>query len=188
MNQQAKIGILVRNDLSSTYGWQNKAARALWGLVWLFLFRPSPRICFGWRRFLLRIFGAKLAPTARVASSVMIWAPWNLVMDESAEIGPKVDCYSVATIRIGSHATVSQYCYLCAGGRDASDPEFKPLKSPITVADQAWLAADVFIGPGVTVGQGAVVGARSTVFSDLPPWTISSGNPAQIVQKRVIHA
>ena len=176
----------VRNDQPSTYGWQNKAGRALWGIVWALLFRPSPRVCHGWRRFLLGWFGATLAPTARVSNRVVIWAPWNLVMEDSAEIGPNVDCYSVAPIRIGAHATVSQYCYLCAGGRDTSDPDFGPTKGPITIADQAWLGADVFIGPGVTVGQGAVVGARSSVFADVPPWTISSGNPAQMVQKRLI--
>jgi putative colanic acid biosynthesis acetyltransferase WcaF len=101
-------------------------------------------------------------------------------------MGPKVDCYSVAPIRIGAHATVSQYCYLCAGSRDPFDPTLSPIKAPIAIADQAWLGADVFVGPGITVGQGAVVGARSSVFADVPPWTISSGNPAQVVQKRLI--
>ncbi len=179
-------GIRVRNDLPSTYGWRNKAARALWGVAWVLLFRPSPRVCHGWRRFLLALFGAKLAPTARVSSSVVIWAPWNLFMHDSAEIGPKVDCYSVAPIHVGAHATVSQYCYLCAGGRDTSDPSFGPTKAPIIIGDQAWLGADVFVGPGVTVGQGAVLGARSSVFSDVPPWTVSSGNPAQVVQRRLL--
>lgn len=186
MDEQTPCGIRIRNDQPSSYGWRNKAARALWGVVWTLLFRPSPRICHFWRRFLLGVFGARLAPTARVSNSVVIWAPWNLVMDDSAEIGPKVECYSVAPIHIGTHATVSQYCHLCAGSRDTSDPEFRPTKAPITIADQAWLGADVFIGPGVTVGQGAVVGARAAVFADVPAWTISSGNPAQVVQKRTL--
>jgi len=178
--------IRVRNDQPSTYGFQNKAARALWNLCWWFLFRPSPWFCHRWRRLLLGLFGAKLAPTARVSNSAIIWAPWNLVMDENAEIGSGVECYTVATIHIGAYATVSQYCYLCSGGRDVSSLDFRPTKAPITIADQAWLGADVFIGPGVSVGQGAVVGARSSVFSDLPAWTISSGNPAQVIQKRII--
>jgi putative colanic acid biosynthesis acetyltransferase WcaF len=108
-------------------------------------------------------------------------------MDDSAEIGPNVDCYSVATIHIGAHATVSQYCYLCAGSRDTSDPDFGPTKSPITIADQAWIGADAFVGPGVTVGSGAVVGARAAVFADVPPWMISSGNPAQVIRKRTLN-
>lgn len=187
VNDQTGSPIRVRNDGASTYSVRNKAARALWGVVWALLFRPSPYLCGGWRRFLLNMFGARLAPTARVSSSVSIWAPWNLIMDESAEIGPNVDCYCVAEIHIGAHATVSQYCYLCAGGRDTADPSFGPTKAPITIADQAWIGADAFVGPGVTVGQGAVVGARAAVFADVPAWTISSGNPAQVIHKRAIN-
>src|ERR1700749_2557558 len=101
MSDQTTSCIRVRNDQSSTYGLRNKAARALWGIVWVCLFRPSPWFCHSWRRFLLGLFGARLARTARVANSVVIWAPWKLVMDDSAEIGPNVDCYSVAIIHIG---------------------------------------------------------------------------------------
>lgn len=176
----------VRNDAGSSYGWRNKLARAVWGLVWITLFRPSPRPLHGWRNALLRLFGARLARTARVASSAVIWAPWNLVMDDSAELGPQVDCYSVAVIHLGAHATVSQYSYLCAGGRDAFDPGFGPTKAPITICDQAWIGADAFVGPGVTVGQGAVLGARASAFTDVPPWTIAAGNPAQVLQARVL--
>jgi putative colanic acid biosynthesis acetyltransferase WcaF len=97
-----------------------------------------------------------------------------------------VDCYCVAAIHVGAHATVSQYSYLCAAGHDPFDPGFRPTMAPISVKDQAWVGADVFIGAGVTVGQGAVVGARSSVFADVPPWTISAGNPAQVLQARVL--
>ncbi len=186
VNDSSHSEIRVRNDGPSTYGPSNKAARALWSMVWTLLFRPSPRVCHGWRRFLLGLFGAKLARTARVSNSAVIWAPWHLVMDDSAEIGPRVDCYNVAVIRIGAHATVSQYSYLCTGGRDISDPDFGPTKAPITIADQAWIGAGAFVGPGVTVGQGAVVAARAAVFADVPAWTVLSGNPAQVVGKRIL--
>lgn len=176
----------VRNNPISSYGLKNKAGRALWAIVWLCLFRPSPRIFHRWRTMLLRMFGARIAKTARVANTVIVWAPWNLIMEDSAELGPHVDCYSVDIIRIGAHTTVSQYCHLCSGSRDPFDRNFRPVKKPITIADQAWLGTDVFVGHGVTIGQGAVIGARASVFVDVPPWTISSGNPAQVVQKRVI--
>ena len=188
VNSVSANPVRVRNDAPSSYGWRNKLARAVWGLVWLGLFRPSPRPCHGWRNALLRLFGAQLARSARVANSAVIWAPLNLVMDDSAELGPQVDCYCVAVIHVGAHATVSQYSYLCAGGRDTSDPGFGPTKSPITIGDQAWIGADAFVGPGVTVGQGAVVGARSSAFADVPPWTICAGNPAQVLQARILTA
>jgi putative colanic acid biosynthesis acetyltransferase WcaF len=178
--------IRVRNDLPSVYAFRNKAGRALWGLVWALFFRPSPRPLHGWRRFLLRCFGARLADTARIAPSANVWGPWNLRMDHSAEIGPNVDCYCVAPIHLGAHATVSQYAYLCAGSRDVTDPRFAPTKTPIVIEDQAWVCAGAFIGAGVRVGQGAVVSARAVAISDIPSWTLCAGNPAQPVRKRTI--
>ncbi|HNY79416.1 MAG TPA: hypothetical protein PLX34_15565 [Sedimentisphaerales bacterium] len=56
--------------------------------------------------------------------------------------------------------------------------------APVEIADQVWIAADAFIGPGVTVGQGAVVGARASVFKDVEPWTVVGGNPAKFIKKR----
>ncbi len=90
-----------------------------------------------------------------------------------------VDCYCVAPIVLGVHATVSQYSYLCSASHDWRDPAMPLVVAPITIADEAWVAADVFVGPGVTIGAGAVVGARSTVIGDIPPWTFAAGSPAQ---------
>lgn len=134
------------------------------------------------------MFGATVAPTARIASSATIWAPWNITLDDCAEVGPHVILYSVARIRIGIHATVSQYSYLCAGSRDISDPLFRPTKAPITVGDQAWVAAGAYIGPGVTIGEGAVVAAKAVVFSDVAPWRLCAGNPSQIIGSRILRA
>jgi putative colanic acid biosynthesis acetyltransferase WcaF len=97
-----------------------------------------------------------------------------------------VDCYCVDRITIGAHATVSQYSYLCTATHDPSDPGMKLVTAPIVIEDQAWVCADVFVSPGVTVGQGTVVGARSSVFKDLPAWKICWGTPAKPVRDRII--
>jgi len=97
-----------------------------------------------------------------------------------------VDCYCVDRVRIGAHATVSQYSYLCTATHDESDPHMRLLTAPITIEDQAWVCADVFVGPGVTIGQGAVVGARSSVFRDLPAWKVCYGTPAHDVRDRIV--
>lgn len=160
--------------------------RVLWGLVWALLFRPSPRILRGWRRFLLRLFGARVGREAYLCPSVRIWAPWNLEIGNFSWIGDHVDCYCVAPIRLGSHVVVSQYSYLCTASHNHSDPHFALVTSPISIGSSAWVAADVFVGPGVTVGAGAVLGARSTVLRDVEAWTIVAGNPARFLKKRVL--
>lgn len=56
--------------------------------------------------------------------------------------------------------------------------------APITIGEWAWITADVFVGPGVTIGDGTVVTARSSVFNDLPPWMVARGNPAVPIKAR----
>jgi putative colanic acid biosynthesis acetyltransferase WcaF len=162
----------------------NRAARALWGVVWLLLFRPSPRPCHAWRRMLLRLFGAQIGRGAHVQASVKIWAPWNLRMDDHSCLAADVDCYCVAPIRIGAHTTVSQYSYLCGASHDFTRPDMPLIFAPIIIEDQAWVCADCFVAMGVTIGQGAVVGARSNVTKDVPPWTVVAGNPARVIKPR----
>jgi putative colanic acid biosynthesis acetyltransferase WcaF len=162
----------------------NRLARAVWGAVWLILFRPSPRVFYGWRRFLLRVFGARIGHGARIHASARIWAPWNLEMGRYSCLSHRVDCYSVNTIRIGAYATVSQYGFLCAASHDPDSADMTLTTAPIAIGDHAWLAADVFVAPGVTVGEGAVIGARSSAFKHVPEWTIAVGNPSRVVRKR----
>jgi putative colanic acid biosynthesis acetyltransferase WcaF len=116
--------------------------------------------------------------------SAKIWAPWNLEMGDHSCLSEKVDCYSVDTIRLGPHAIVSQYSFLCTASHDYTDPTMPLITAPIIIEAGAWVAADVFVGPGVTIGEGAVVGARSSVFKDVDPWTVIAGNPARAIKKR----
>lgn len=162
----------------------NKLARGLWGLVWLFLFRPTPRPLHRWRCFLLRCFGADIGAGVRVYQSARVWAPWNLVMGNGSCLGDEVDCYCVDTVRLGAGATVSQYSYLCTASHDYRRRSHPLVTAPIDIGEAAWVAADVFVGPGVTVGAGAVVGARSTVLKDVPPWVVVAGTPPRILGPR----
>lgn len=164
----------------------NKLARAFWGLAWLFLFRPSPTPFHAWRRFLLRRFGARIGRGAHPYPSAKIWAPWNLVMGEHSCLSHQVDCYCVDKIELGAHATVSQYSFLCTATHDYTQRDMPLVTAPIYIGAHAWVTADVFVGPGVTVSEGAVVGARSTLFRDVEPWTVVAGNPPKVVGPRVI--
>jgi len=168
----------------SPHGLSNRLGRVLWGVVYVLLFRFSPRNLHRWRNWILRLCGAQLHPLARVYPRARIWAPWNLIMHEGATVADDVDVYCVDRIEIGAYSTVSQYGYLCGATHDYTDRRHPLVPMPITIGSRCWLAADVFVAPGVTIGDGTVVGARSSVFKDLPEWVVAYGTPAEPVGKR----
>lgn len=156
----------------------------VWNLVWIFLFRPTPRPLHAWRRLLLKCFGATIGSRVLVYQSAKIWAPWNLTMEDDSVLGDYVDCYCVAPVRIGNAAVVSQYSFLCTASHDYRESSRPLVAAPIVIGEHAWVTADVFVAPGVVVGNGAVVQARSVVFDDVEPWTVSGGHPAKMIKTR----
>jgi putative colanic acid biosynthesis acetyltransferase WcaF len=175
-----------REACPSQHSTANKVARLLWRAIWLFLFRPSPASLRGWRRFLLRCFGARLGKGVKVMPSTRVWAPWNLTMGDEACLSHDVDCYNVAPIEIGAHATVSQYAFLCAASHDITDPRMALVRAPIHIGPAVWVCAGAYVGMGVTVGEGAVCAARAVVVRDVPPWTVVGGNPARAIGTRTL--
>lgn len=181
----------IKVDLSKFENWlctKNKLGRMLWMLVYCFLFRPFfLTFCNPWRLFLLRCFGARLHPRVHIYSNVKIWAPWNLEMGAYSALASGVNVYNTGMVKIGAHTTISQGAYLCPGSHDIYDPKFPMICAPLTIEDQVWIATEAFVGGmGITVGQGAVIGARSCVFKDVEPWTVVGGNPAKVIKKREI--
>ena len=157
----------------------NKLMRGIWYLVELLLFRPTPRPFYAWRAMLLRLFGAKLGAGARIYPDCRVWAPWNLSAGSNCCLGPGVEVYNVAPIKIGNNVTVSHQAMLCTASRDIRSKELDLIVGKIEIADQAWIAARVFVGPGLRVGEGAVAGANATITKDMSPWTVYLGNPAK---------
>ena len=173
------------SQYTHSFSLSNKLARLVWNSCYWFLFRPLNLPIFRkWRNFLLRIFGAKISSKATIYASVKIWAPWNLEIGDYSTLGQKVDCYNQGKITIGINTTISQKTYLCASSHDISDSKHTLSLHPIVIEDQVWVAADAFIGPGVTIEQGAVVGARAAVFKNVEAWTVVGGNPAKFIKKR----
>lgn len=166
-------------------GRRHQFVRLLWMITWGLCARWIPRsLCGGWKRTLLRLFGAKIAKTARIYSTAKIYYPPNLTMDEYSAIDAGVNCYNVGPVVIGKNATVSQGAFLCTASHDITHSRFKLVVAPIHIEPQAWVAAEAFVGVGVTVGEGAVVGARAVATRDVAPWTVVVGNPAKVVKKR----
>ena len=163
----------------------NRLFRVLWGVAWLLLARWTPPL-HGWRRLVLRAFGARLASGARVHASVRIWYPPHLTIGRDALIGPGAILYDQGRIDIGARVVVSQRAHLCASSHDIADPEFQLVLRPIRIDDGAWIAAEAFVGPGVSVGAGAVIGARAALFRDAEPMGVYWGNPARLLKRRVL--
>ncbi len=179
----------VRTDRAvcpSPHSRGDKLARLLWQVVWLLFFRPSPWFWHTPRRALLRLFGARVGKGVQVMPSVKIWAPWNLALGDYATVSHGVDLYCVDTISIGSHATVSQRAFLCTATHDVDHPNMPLVTKPIRIEDGAWVAAEAFVAPGVTIGVDAVTGARAVVTHDVSARMVVAGNPARVIRERKV--
>lgn len=150
------------------------------------VFRFSPRSCFEWRCFLLRCLGAKIGRDVHIYSSATIYYPWELEVADESAIGEQAYIYNLGRVTIGPRATISHRAHLCAGTHDYTEADFPLMRPPIVIGEQAWICADAFVGPGVTVGEGAIVGAGAVVMRDVEPWAIVAGNPARVINRRVI--
>lgn len=171
----------------NTLSRKHQIIRLLWSIVWPMCTWFLPRsVGSGWKRFLLRLFGAKIHKTAVVYSSTKVYYPANLTMEAYSCLADNVECYNVAPITIGSKVTISQYSYLCTASHDITDSQNKLITKPIVIENFAWVAANSFVAMGVTIGEGAVVGACAAVFKDVESWTVVGGNPAKFIKKREI--
>ncbi len=171
-----------------SFSLKNRISRMIWGFVAFLFFKPSPRPLHAWRRFLLRCFGAKVGKGVHVYPGVTIWAPWNLELHDECGIGSGAILYSQGKITIGKRTTISQGSHICAGTHDYTISGFPLVTAPITILDNAWVAAEAFIHPGVTIGEGTVIGARSVVTKDMPAWMVCAGHPCKPLKERIMQS
>ena len=162
----------------------NRIKRVVWRIVWLTLASWTPPALFAWRAFLLRRFGASIGAGARVYPSASIWLPENLVLGDCATIGPRVLIYNQGRITIGPRALISQGAHLCASTHDYTAPTFQLVLRPIVIGRNAWIASEAFVGPGVTIGEGAILAARGVAVRNMDPWAVHGGNPARLIKSR----
>ncbi|MEO5597764.1 MAG: putative colanic acid biosynthesis acetyltransferase [Novosphingobium sp.] len=162
----------------------NRCLRVLWMAVWLIAARFTPPPLHGWRRLVLRLFGAKIGPGARVHASAVIWLPANLDLGDNVLIGPGARLYNQGRITIGARSVISQRAHLCASTHDIRDADFQLVCRPIVVGEGCWVAAEAFVGPGVSMGDGSVLGARAALFDDALAGGVYAGNPAVFLKER----
>jgi len=171
--------------LPANFRGRNPFMVQLWWCAQATLFAMSPQFSYKWRNFLLRCFGAKIGKGVIIRPTVRITYPWKLTIGDFSWVGDNAELYTLGEIEIGSNVVISQKSYLCAATHDYTKETFDMIDKKITIEDEVWLAADVYIAPGITVKRGALVGARSSVFNDLPAGMICVGSPAKPVKPRV---
>jgi putative colanic acid biosynthesis acetyltransferase WcaF len=157
-------------------------------LLWYFLGYPlvkSEWLPFSQLRVLvLRCFGATLGQQVRIKPGVKVKFPWRLTVGDHVWIGEDAWLDNLAPIVIESHVCISQGVYLCTGNHDWSHPHFQLQVSGIHIQEGSWLAAKSVVGPGVIIGQGAVLALGSVTGKSLSAMTIYAGNPAQPIKIR----
>ena len=178
----ASVSRAIEGGASFSLG--NRIVRVIWGIAWLLFARFTPPPLHAWRRLVLRAFGARVGRGARVHASVAIWLPHNLELGELVLIGPGARLYNQGTIKIGAWSVISQRAHLCASTHRVDDPDFQLECRPIVVGERCWVAAEAFVGPGVTMGDGAVLAARGALFENAEEDGIYRGNPAALVRQR----
>lgn len=180
---------MVYQDLSTfkmpkNFRGGSKIKVQLWGIVALLFFRTSLQFMYGFRNFLLRLFGAKIGKNVLIRPSVKITYPWKLEIGDNAWIGEETYLYNLAEIKIGKNAVISHRSFLNTGGHDYNKTTFDIFAKPIVIEDEAWVTSEVYISPGVTIYKGAVIGVRSSVFNDMPAEMLCYGSPAKPIRKR----
>lgn len=170
----------------ASFSLANRLFRVVWMAAWLVLARFTPPPLHAWRRLILRAFGAKVGSGARVHGSVTIWHPANLEIGAQALLGPGARIYNQGRIRIGRRTVISQRAHLCASSHDIDDPDFQLVLRPIELGDGCWVAAEAFVGPGISMADGSILGARGALFTSTEPNGVYSGNPAKLIKHRTL--
>lgn len=170
--------------------WYSRGKSGIYIIIWWFvqgtLFRFSLHNMYEFRNFILRLFGCKIGKNVRIRPSAKITYPWKVEIGDNTWVGDDVTLYSLDHIYIGSNCIISQNSYICTGSHDVESISFNLVVKPIHIQDYAWIAADVFVGQGVTISEGSVIAARSSIYKDSEPWMVHVGNPAKPTKKRVI--
>jgi putative colanic acid biosynthesis acetyltransferase WcaF len=177
---------LSKHAVPKNFRGKNVIAVQLWWIIQSTLFGCSPQFMYGWRRFLLRLFGAVIGKKVLIRPSTKITYPWKLSVGDFSWIGDDTVLYNLGQINIGKNVAIAHRVYLCTGIHNYQNISFTIGQKPIRIEDEVWLPNDVFIGPGVVIGKGCVIGARSTVLKNMPEGMVCYGNPAKPVKKREI--
>ncbi len=184
MEQKIQVNPAQVSAYESPWPASDRFRRLLWEIIWALLCRWTPKPLNGWRLFWLGLFGAKIDGSPFVHQRARIAIPWNLTLHDRACLGDRTNVYSLGQIEIGPRATVAQEAYLCTGTHDFSQSGIPLVVAKITIREEAFIGARVFVMPGVTVGARSLIGACSVVTQDIPDDSVAAGNPCRVIRSR----
>lgn len=184
MSSLTPVAPRQQSQFESPWSARERVWRVLWDLCWALFCVWTPKPANAWRLFWLRIFGAKINGTPFVHRRARIEIPWNLTLNDRACLGDRANAYSLGQIEIGARATVAQEVYLSTGSHDFALAAMPLLTAKITISDDVFVGARVFVLPGVTIGPRTVIGACSVVTRDVPADVIAAGNPCRVLRSR----
>jgi putative colanic acid biosynthesis acetyltransferase WcaF len=182
-SQQAKLKLAYRMNYSRS----EYVARILWRICWFTVWQLCWKRLHPLRPLLLRLFGAKMSLRNEFDRRTWIEIPWNLEMGELCAVGFGATLYNLGPLKIGNRTVISRGAFICGGTHDYTCDSMPLVKTPIAIGSDVWICAEAFVGPGVTIGDGVVVGARAVVVGSVPPWTVVAGNPARMIKRRILH-
>lgn len=183
-NKKQQYQDLSKFNVPEGFRGKSKFIVQIWWITEKTLFAMSPQFFYGWRRLLLRSFGAKIGKNVLIRSSAKFTYPWKVTIGDNTWIGEETILYSLGEIKIGNNVAVAHGVYFNTGLHDYTKTDFPILSDKIIIDNECWITNDVYIAPGVTIGKGSVIGARSSVYKDMPSGWVCYGNPAKPVKQR----
>lgn len=183
-NSKNKYQDLSLFKLPDNFRGKNKFIVQIWWIVQSSIFRWSPQFMYGWRVFILRLFGAKIGKNCLIRPSSTFTYPWKVTIGDNVWIGDDVVLYSLWNIDIGSNVVISQNSYICAATHNYKSVAFDMVGKSVKIEDESWISSDVFVAPGICIAKGSVIGARSTILNNTHEGFIYYGQPAKKIKKR----
>jgi putative colanic acid biosynthesis acetyltransferase WcaF len=186
MNKAGQRVYDQKSPYDSPWDMRARVLMLLWEFCWTLCCYWTPKPLNSWRLFWLRLFGARIEGAPFVHQRSRIEVPWNVILAHRSTIGDKATLYSLGVIELKARAIVAQEAYLCSATHDFSDPALPLVTAKITAGEDVFIGARAFIMPGVTIGNGALIGACSVVTKDVPAQMICAGNPCKPIKSRQI--
>lgn len=156
--------------------------RVLWTFCGSIIFSIVPRHLYSVRNVILKLFGAQIGKNSKIFPTVKITHPWLLKVGNNTVISWNINIYNLDYLEIGNGTIISQNVHLCGGTHDYKSHGFELIRSKITIGDNVWIAADAFIGPGITIGSNSIIAARAVCTKDIEADSIIGGNPAKLIK------